>query len=189
MARLDPDFARDVAADVKNLRRCYQCSMCSDGCPVAAAMDLYPHELIALLRHGMADTALGSKSIWTCVSCHTCAARCPNEVDIVHFMDVLRRRSLREGVNPQVRKAATFHQQFVETIVDDGRVDTLKLLMRYQLRTRDFLSSTSRLREQAGLGLEMLRKGKLKLAGGPPGVGKGAVAAVRRLAGAGTVKR
>lgn len=188
MVPSSPGFARSVEEEVKNFRRCYQCSMCSDGCPVAFSMDYFPNELIALLRHGRSDVVLKSRAIWTCVSCHTCATRCPNDIDIVHFMDLLRRRSLQDGVNPSMKNTTTFHRTFVETLLSGGRVDTFKLLTRYQLKTGDMVSSIARFREQTRLAVEMVRKGKLRINLGAKGVGKGRIAAVQKPAGTGTVR-
>ena len=61
-------FASAISGEVKNLNRCYQCSMCSDGCPVAYAMDYYPNQIIHLVRMGMREKVLKSKTIWLCAS-------------------------------------------------------------------------------------------------------------------------
>ncbi len=158
----DNAFSRKIAEEVKNLNRCYQCSMCSDGCPVAYAMDYYPNQIIHLVRLGLKEKALQSTTIWLCASCETCATRCPNEIEIVRLMDVLRRESLEEGIKSPVSNISKFHEVFVEQIRKRGRVDEASLLLNYGLKTGDFLS-LEKMREEAGLGLQMFRKGKLKL--------------------------
>ena len=159
----DYKFSRKITEEVKNLNRCYQCSMCSDGCPVAYAMDYHPNEIIYMARMGLKEKALRSKAIWVCVSCQTCATRCPNEIEIVHLMDVLRGQSLQEGVKSSVDKIPQFHEAFVKGIKNRGRVDTIELILNYELKTRDVFSSLKKFREQGSQGLEMLRKGKFKL--------------------------
>lgn len=158
----DNAFSRKITEEVKNLNRCYQCSMCSDGCPVAYAMDYYPNQIIHLVRLGLKEKVLQSTTIWICASCETCATRCPNEIEIVRLMDVLRSESLEEGFKSPVNKISKFHQVFVEQIRKKGRVDEASLMINYELKTGDFLS-LKKLRELVSLALQMFRKGKLKL--------------------------
>jgi heterodisulfide reductase subunit C len=158
----DSAFARKITEEVKNLNRCYQCSMCSDGCPVAYAMDYYPNQIIHLVRLGLKEKVLQSTTIWLCASCETCATRCPNEIEIVRLMDVLRSESLKEGFKSSVSNISKFHEAFVEQIRKRGRVDEASLMIDYELKTGDFLS-LEKIRELAGLALKMLRKGKVKL--------------------------
>ncbi|MFC2010101.1 4Fe-4S dicluster domain-containing protein [Chloroflexota bacterium] len=158
----DNAFSRKITEEVKNLNRCYQCSMCSDGCPVAYAMDYYPNQVIHLVRLGLKEKALQSTTIWLCASCETCATRCPNEIEIVRLMDVLRSESLAEGIKSSVSKIPKFHQVFVEQIRKRGRIDEASLMISYELKTGDFLS-LRKMRELVSLALQMLRKGKIKL--------------------------
>ncbi|MFC1949906.1 4Fe-4S dicluster domain-containing protein [Chloroflexota bacterium] len=158
----DNAFSRKITEEVKNLNRCYQCSMCSDGCQVAYAMDYYPNQVIHLVRLGLKEKALQSTTIWLCTSCETCATRCPNEIEIVRLMDVLRSESLAEGIKSPVSKISKFHQAFVEQIRKRGRVDEASLMISYELKTGDFLS-LRKMRELVSLALQMLLKGKLKL--------------------------
>ncbi len=158
----DREFLRKVRAGVKNLDRCYQCSMCSDGCPVAYAMDYYPNQIIHLVRLGQKEKVLKSTAIWLCVSCETCATRCPNQIEIVRLMDVLRGESLKGGYKGPLNNISKFHKVFVDQIRKKGRVDETSLLLNYELSSRDFLS-LEKFREEAKLGLEMFRKGKIKL--------------------------
>ena len=158
----DTGFSSEISAEVRNLARCYQCSMCSDGCPVAYAMDYHPNQIIHMVRLGLRETVLRSSAIWICASCETCATRCPNDIEIVRMMDVLRSESLAAGVIGPVTKIPKFHQIFVNQIQKRGRIDEARLLLNYELKTADFLP-LEKFREEASLGLEMFRKGKLKL--------------------------
>ncbi|MFC2056502.1 4Fe-4S dicluster domain-containing protein [Chloroflexota bacterium] len=158
----DNTFSRKITEEVKNLSRCYQCSMCSDGCPVAYAMDYYPNQVIHMVRLGLKDKVLQSRAIWICASCETCATRCPNEIDIVGLMDALRNESIKGDYKNTAKNIAKFHEVFIDEIRKKGRVDEAWLLMNYELRTRDFLSF-AKFREEAILGLDMFRKGKIKL--------------------------
>ncbi|MFY9726185.1 MAG: 4Fe-4S dicluster domain-containing protein, partial [Bryobacteraceae bacterium] len=50
---------------------CFQCNRCTAGCPLAAAMDLTPAEVVHYLLLGDRETVLQSQSIWACVHCET----------------------------------------------------------------------------------------------------------------------
>ena len=172
----DSEFSRKIGKEVRNLARCYQCSMCSDGCPVAYAMDYHPNQIIHLARLGLKEKVLKSAAIWICSSCETCATRCPNDIEIVRLMDVLRSESIAAGFKGPFNNIPRFHQIFVEQIRKKGRIDEGSLLLNYELRTGDFLSP-EKFREEASLGLEMFRKGKLKI----PSMKKHSAKAVKKI--------
>jgi len=135
--------------------RCYQCLTCSLGCPSAFAMDYLPHQIVRMVQLGLREQVLTSSTIWVCADCHTCATRCPNEVDLVKIMDVLREISLREGLAKE-RGVADFHRLFLANIRQWGRQHELSLILKLKLRTRDLFSDLLP-------GIKMLMKGKLKL--------------------------
>jgi heterodisulfide reductase subunit C len=172
----DHEFSQNVSSQVRNLARCYQCSMCSDGCPVAYAMDYHPNQIIHLVRLGLKEKALQSTAIWICSSCETCATRCPNDIEIVRLMDVLRGESMAAGFKGPRSNIPKFHKIFTQQIRKRGRIDEGRLLLDYELKTGDFLSP-EKFREEAGLGLEMFRKGKLKL----PSMRKHSPEAVKKI--------
>ena len=164
MSQIQPgnnEFSAEIGAEVSNLARCYQCAACSDGCPVAYAMDYHPNQIIRMVQLGLKEKILKSRAIWVCVSCEACATRCPNEIDIVRLMDVLRRAALQEGCKIPVKNIPEFHRIFVEQIRKRGRIDEAALLLRYKLSTVDLLS-LNKVAEEALLGFRMLRKGKLR---------------------------
>jgi len=79
------------------LLACNQCGKCSAGCPIVAAMDLLPSQVIRLAQLGM-EEVLESDTIWICASCLTCVTRCPKGVDLPRLMEALRQVALRQGV-------------------------------------------------------------------------------------------
>jgi heterodisulfide reductase subunit C len=81
----------------QDLLACNQCGKCSAGCPVVAAMDLLPNQVIRMAQLGM-EEVLESSTIWICASCLTCATRCPKGVDLPRLMEALRQIALRRGV-------------------------------------------------------------------------------------------
>ncbi len=74
---------------------CLQCAKCSAACPVSAAMDLLPHQIIRCLQLGFTEEVLESRTPWVCASCFTCAARCPRDLDLSRMMEGVRLVMLR----------------------------------------------------------------------------------------------
>ena len=135
--------------------RCYQCLTCSLGCPSAFAMDYLPHQIVRMVQLGLREQVLTSSAIWVCADCQACATRCPNEVDLVKIMDVLREISLRDEMVKE-HAVADFHRIFLGNIERWGRQHELSLILMLKLKTRDLFSD---LRP----GVKILMKGKLKL--------------------------
>ena len=92
-----PFVARVEEISGQDLLSCNQCGKCSAGCPVVAAMDLLPSQVIRMAQLGMEDV-LECKTIWICASCLTCVTRCPKGVDLPRLMEALRQIALRQGV-------------------------------------------------------------------------------------------
>jgi heterodisulfide reductase subunit C len=93
MGELRPQdgFGEEVAARAGNTASaCFQCHKCAAGCPLNAAFDLRPDQLIRLVQLGERERVLGSATIWLCAGCATCATRCPNGVELPALMDALK---------------------------------------------------------------------------------------------------
>jgi heterodisulfide reductase subunit C len=138
------------------IQACYQCQKCSAGCPVVAAMDIMPNQVVRQIQYGRREKVLSSKTIWICASCHTCSVRCPNDIDIAKVMDTLRHLSRKSGLKAGEAEIPIFHSVFLDTIKATGRIHELSLILRFKLKTRDFL-------KDAALGWEMFRRGKIKI--------------------------
>jgi heterodisulfide reductase subunit C len=150
-------FLLEVAqASDEKIQACYQCQKCSAGCPVAYAMDILPNQILRHIQYDHRERVLSSKTIWICASCYTCSVRCPNNIDIAKIMDTLRGLALHSGIKPGEKDIPIFHSVFLDTIKSKGRIHELSLIIRFKFKTRDFL-------KDAGLGLKMYRKGKIKL--------------------------
>lgn len=137
-------------------QECYQCQKCSAGCPVAEEMDLKPHQVMHWLAMGQKGKVISCKTIWVCASCYTCSTRCPNDLDIAGIMDGLRQIALKEGVKPIVPEVAVFHETFLSSVRDYGRIHELSLMAKYKLKTGHWF-------EDLKLGWQLWTKGKLKL--------------------------
>lgn len=146
---------------------CFQCEKCTNGCPVTFAMDIAPHKLIRSVHLGLKDKVLNSDTIWVCASCETCTTRCPNGIDIARLMDALRQISQAEGVKASQKNVPLLHSAMLSSIKRHGRVYEAEMTVNYTLKS----AGLSGLIKQSSLGLEMLKKGKLKLL--PPHVRTG----------------
>ncbi|MDQ7839964.1 MAG: (Fe-S)-binding protein [bacterium] len=65
---------------------CIQCGMCGGACPLAFAMEYTPRHSIYLLKEGLLDQVLKSNTLWLCVSCYNCTARCPSGLKITDVL-------------------------------------------------------------------------------------------------------
>ena len=154
----DRAFTRTVTEEVPEISRCYQCLTCTLGCPVAFAMDLYPHEILKYVQLGAKEKVLGSSTLWVCASCEACATRCPQEIEMVQVMDLLRRMAMEEGTVAE--EGPVLNDVFLDAIRKRGRVHELSLILDLKRKTGKLLSLN---KDEMRLGLEMFRHGKLKL--------------------------
>jgi len=89
----------------QDVNACIQCGKCTGGCPLVAAMDLLPREIMLYLQQGAEEKVEKSKTPWICASCFTCTVRCPKELDLSRVMEAVRVKILRPrgitGLNPK----------------------------------------------------------------------------------------
>jgi heterodisulfide reductase subunit D len=96
-ATLDLSFEAEVAdRSGEDLSRCYYCLKCTAGCPSAPAMPYGPAQMVRMVQLGLKDQLLESPSIWFCLHCETCGARCPNEISIARLTQALRQMAMEE---------------------------------------------------------------------------------------------
>jgi heterodisulfide reductase subunit C len=162
ISELDLAFRDEIAAQLGHLdlAYCFQCGVCSGSCPTGSKMEYGPRRIMHMVRLGLADRLLRSRDIWLCVSCFSCAARCPQGVEIADVMSVLRNLALARGVAQD--EEATFSRTFVNVLMRHGRMYEAEVMLRYYA-SKPGLSTLVGLFGQAGLGVNMLRKGKLAL--------------------------
>jgi heterodisulfide reductase subunit C len=162
VSELDPSLANEVAEQLGylDLAYCFQCGVCSGSCPTAGRMEFGPRRIMHMVRLGLTDQVLRSKDIWVCVSCYSCAARCPQGIKISDVMSVLRNLSLARGMAKDAE--ATFSRTFVNVLQRYGRMYEMEVLLRYYT-SQPGLSGVAGLLKQAGLGMKMFSKGKIAL--------------------------
>lgn len=148
-------FLAETGVKVAN---CYQCGKCSGGCPLNSEMDYPPSMIMRMLQYNtpqMDEKVLSSYSIWLCLSCEMCYQRCPMEMNVPAVMDALRQESLRrEVVHPKASGIVAFHQSFLESVKNGGRLHEAGMVVSYKFKTGNWVQDMS-------LTPQMMQKGKL----------------------------
>ncbi len=159
-------FLRSVEGEtMANISACYQCERCTNACPVSIYMNINPHQVIRYVQLGWREELLRSTTIWVCLSCEMCTTYCPNDVDVAKTVNDLRNMAFRSTVPPAEKVLAVFHETFVKELQRFGRVNEFWLVGSLNSHP-DVLKEkikTGALKEELFLGLELLKKGKLKL--------------------------
>ena len=150
----------------QNPAECYQCGKCSAGCPMAVETLLRPHDVMRLIGGDRRETLMRGESIWLCLTCETCTARCPNGCDPARMIDALREMSIARAP----RAIGAFHRSFLDQVKANGRMFELGLVIEYKIRSGMLLNDAL---STPGL----ISRGKLKFVPSPI---KG-VADVRRI--------
>jgi heterodisulfide reductase subunit C len=137
---LKSKFVREIEVESKTkIFRCYQCSKCSAGCPIAYEMDYTPNQIIRMIQLGMDLPVLSSNTIWLCASCITCSVRCPREIEISEIMDVLRRIAYRRNIFPkQHTDIPLFNRIFLRNIELFGRLYEFGLIGMFNILSGNF---------------------------------------------------
>lgn len=95
----DKEFSKKVKElSGEDVTLCFQCGMCSSSCPTAHLMDVTPRKMVRLIQLGK-EEILNSKTMWLCLSCFTCVARCPKNIDLAKIGEALRQIRLRKGLD------------------------------------------------------------------------------------------
>jgi heterodisulfide reductase subunit C len=81
----------------QNLSLCYQCGKCSATCPLAAQMDIMPHQIVRYLQLGL-EEVIDAKSYWLCATCFSCETQCPRGLDASKICEALRTIRLRNDL-------------------------------------------------------------------------------------------
>lgn len=149
-----------------DVRRCYQCGKCSGSCPVhnSKGMDYSPNRILRMIQLGMEEEVLDTRTIWACVLCSTCTARCPRDIDVPRVMDALRIMAKKRGIINKFKNANVFHDVFMDSIVKHGRVYELGLLIGLKLK------QSGTLFEELDIGLPAMLSAGLRIPKLPPKV-------------------
>ncbi len=110
---LDFEFKKQVmdhhiSSDL--IKYCYQCSRCTDNCPVSAvSIDFYTTSgynpraniLNALLGYKDAIFSADPLAIWGCTVCDTCDEVCPQNIELTEIFTFLKNKSAEQGKAPE----------------------------------------------------------------------------------------
>lgn len=140
MVIFNMSFVAEVAATPggENIRACIQCGVCAASCPVADRMEYPPRKIIAMIRAGMRDEVLASSSMWYCLSCYMCAERCPRDVNPTELAYALESLATRYGYRIRGTSTPIAHHSFVNSLLRNGRIYELGMMLRYYLKTNPF---------------------------------------------------
>jgi heterodisulfide reductase subunit D len=94
---LDRDFIKQVEPDWRKLASCIQCGTCTASCPASELMDYAPRQLWELVRLGLYDPVMNSRTFWLCTQCYACQVRCPRGIQIGQTMRNLREWAVAHG--------------------------------------------------------------------------------------------
>ncbi len=139
-----------------DLATCYQCKKCSIGCPVSGLVASPPAEIIRRLQLGAGDELLQTDLVWTCLSCETCYARCPNEINFAGIIDAMRAIALEKGVARPAGNSPLFNRRFLDTVKSYGRAYDLQMIVGYKLGTGKLMDDVEKFPT-------MLKKGKMAI--------------------------
>jgi len=75
-----------------NVQYCLECGKCSGSCPISKVNDAYsPRRTVERFLLGFGGRVLSSTDLWSCLTCFTCAERCPSDVGYPEFVRTCRR--------------------------------------------------------------------------------------------------
>jgi heterodisulfide reductase subunit C len=92
------------------IKYCYQCSRCSDNCPITnVTTDFYTttgynprsNILNALLGYKDAIFDADPLAIWGCTVCDTCDEVCPQNIELTEIFTLLKNQSVANGNAPE----------------------------------------------------------------------------------------
>jgi heterodisulfide reductase subunit C2 len=138
----------------QNLLECLQCGKCTAGCPIASETVPGPRQLIATILIGMKETAFKDPTWLYCVSCGTCATRCPVEINMYAVATALCEIVGKEKIPPPVPEIHLFEELFLKSVRKNGRVQELRTVAEFNLRTLNPFKDLSQ-------GLTLMRKGAI----------------------------
>jgi len=104
----------ELAKEVPDILRCYQCGSCVATCPAQKYGGSYsPRKKILSALRGE-ETVLG-KELFRCLTCHSCNERCPQGVNPYDVIVKLKNYAVRTGIVDETYKKAS------STVLETGR--------------------------------------------------------------------
>ncbi len=154
---VDREFIDALAPAKEQLRRCMQCGSCTATCASSYAMDYTPRQIWHMVRLGLKDEVLNSKTLWLCSSCYSCTLQCPRGLPLTETIGTLKRLAMAQHIE-KYKESRNFYNAFVHTVRTYGRSNEVETMVRYFLSTNPFMAVG-----YAPLAIAMLTKGKVNL--------------------------
>lgn len=110
---------------------------------MAAETTLRPHDLMRMVQRDERERLFADDSMWLCLTCETCSARCPNECDPARIIDALREIAAAAHPGLAPRPIRAFHRSFLDQIRWNGRVHEIGLVAEYKARTGSFIADVA----------------------------------------------
>lgn len=152
----------------QNLPACYQCRRCAAGCPVGDEAGVTPDRLIRMILLGDKEDAMNNLLVWKCLSCFTCGARCPNNIQTARITETLKQMAKESHTEPLLPKVATFHNAFMKATSHFGRFNEVEFMGIYEMENMagsvkrgEWKNITDEIKASSLLGLAMMRKKRL----------------------------
>jgi heterodisulfide reductase subunit C2 len=123
--------------------RCYQCGKCSAGCPMTAETRIRPHDVMRLVSLDRRDRLAADDSVWQCLACETCSARCPKGCEPASVLEAVREYLAREMPGGVPARVAAFHRAFLGQVRQHGRMFELGMVLEYKLRSGALLQDAA----------------------------------------------
>lgn len=168
------DKPNDLKACVEELAKtrlsdCYQCGKCTAGCPRGEDMDFPPTRLMRMAQIGEISDAAKADSIWRCLSCLTCSARCPKSCNVSGVIDALRQIAIEENMTSEKSaKVVEFQKAFLRNVRRNGRTNEVEMAVDFEARYFFRRFDVPNVVNTAQLGPKMLARGKMHFALGSP---------------------
>ena len=91
-------MAERFVDDVSMFRACEQCGLCSSACPMTGVDDFNIRRILRHVELDLTDEVVDSPLPWLCTTCGRCEDVCPNGIEILDIIRIMRQLSPPEWV-------------------------------------------------------------------------------------------
>jgi len=95
---METGLAEKYVDDVSMFRACEQCGLCSSACPMTGVDDFNIRRILRHVELDLTDEVVDSPLPWLCTTCGRCEDACPNGIEILDIIRIMRRLSPPEWV-------------------------------------------------------------------------------------------
>ncbi|MCX6012694.1 MAG: (Fe-S)-binding protein [Chloroflexi bacterium] len=81
---------------ILDARNCFNCGSCAGICPLSQISGGFPRKLLRYGQLGLTD--FNSEDTWTCATCRACVQQCPRGVEIIDFIQSIRRLVVQKDI-------------------------------------------------------------------------------------------